>query len=124
MATYVDLSEIRAKNPFGLAVRLLAVSLMALVSISTLFQVLSTSSGNDVISLSTQDGFGLSFDTQTQKFSYLEMPGYTTDLSTKPDLGVYLYDPTGTILLDASSLPVESYQIIGSSLYLTREKEK
>ena len=110
-------------NLFGLAVHPLAVRLKALVVTSTvlLCLVLSTPTGNDVISLATQDGFELIFSTQTEKFSSLEVPGYTADLSQKPDLGVYLYDPTGTVLLDASAIPVKSYHIIGNSLYLTRE---
>jgi hypothetical protein len=81
----------------------------------------STPLGNNVISLTTQDGLELIFDTQTKKFSHLEVPGYTADLSAKPDLGVYLYDPAGTVLLDASAIPVSSYQMTGNSLHLNRE---
>jgi len=103
-----------ARSLFGL--------LIIITSTILLFLLLSTPTDNDVISLATRDGLELTFDTQTKKFSNLEMPGYAADLSGTSDLGVYLYDPAGTVLLDASTLPVESYQMIGSSLHLTREE--
>lgn len=112
-----------AKKRFSLAVHALTVSLKVLVVTSTalLCLVSSRATGNNVISLATQDGFELTFNTQTIKFSYLEVPGYTADLSVKPDLGVYLYDPAGTVLLDASTTPVKSYQMMDNSLHLSRE---
>jgi len=117
------------KKLFGLTTHLPSANLKALAIVSTVFLCLvlstpignSTPLGNNAISLATQDGLELIFDTQTQKFSYLEVPGYTADLSVKPDLGVYLYDPTGTVLLDATAIPVKSYQTIGNSLHLSRE---
>lgn len=117
------------KKLFGLTTHLPNANLKALAIVFTVFLCLvlstpignSTPLGNNVISLATQDGLELIFDTQTKKFSYLEVPGYTADLSGKPDLGVYLYDPAGIVLLDASAIPVKSYQMIGNSLYLTRE---
>jgi len=88
--------------------------------LSAMISDLMPASG-DTITLITQDGFKLVFSVETGKFSYLQVPGYAADLSAKPDLGVYLYDPAGTVLLDASVAPVESYQWTGNSLYLLRE---
>jgi len=118
-----------ANNLFGLTIYSPTVNIKVLAIILAIFLFVilstlignSTPLGNNVISLTTQDGLKLAFNTQTKKFSYLEIPGYTADLSVKPDLGVYLYDPAGTILLDASATQVKSYQMVGNTLQLSRE---
>ena len=97
------------------------VGLLIAASTVLLLAPLAAQAGSDVISLRTQDGFELIFDTYAGRFSRLEVPGYGTDLSGTPDLGVYLYDPAGATLLDASALPVESEQMRGGGLRLTRE---
>ena len=98
------------------------LGLLITTSMVPLFPPVSTLTDDGGISLATQDGLVLTFDTQTLKFSGLEMPGYAIDLSILPDLGVYLYDHTGAVLLDPSAVPVEDYQMIGGSLHLTREE--
>lgn len=102
---------------------------LRLISITTIFLFLTMLilingailNRSNVISLASQDGFELIFDTHTKKFSFLAVPGYTVDLSQRPDLGVYLSDPSGIVLLDASANPVKDYQMNSGSLHLIRE---
>jgi hypothetical protein len=121
--------QVEAKTMLSVAIHLMKGSLPGLVIAAILLASLalpestheSTLPYEEIITLTTQDGFRLIFDSQAKKFSHLEVPGYSADLSQKPDLGVYLYDPAGTIVLDADTTPVKSYQMIGNSLHLSRE---
>ncbi len=78
-------------------------------------------SGVGFVTLSTQDGLQLTFDSQIKQFAQLAVPGYTADLAQRPNLGVYLYDPTGSVLLDAHNTPVDSYQAVDNGVILTRQ---
>jgi hypothetical protein len=99
----------------------LITGLMALVITLPGCRISPNPLDSEVVSLKTQDGFELSFDVGLHKFSYLSLPGFAVDLLTEPDLGVYLYDPKGMVLLNPYNIRVESYEVIDGSLHVIRE---